>query len=434
MRGHFREDTSAFPRGLLDALASEEQLAAVLAHEIAHVEHRHGYRKWRNYRNRALVGAALVGFASATENAFDDLAAITYNIVTRLNLFAHGRDREREADLAASMYLHRAGIGDGPMRQAFQKLGGGGGGLLSTHPHLAERIARADATETQPFSDTDLFHGLNQRGETVATLRFELQRRFGNELSVVATLTATDQLYERDNINTIKLHSSGRQVTLKETTSEQIYPGHRVSAIFRSDSAHSLIKDPVDRVDMKLRNVDDWVRAYTTTGDPTEIRFDNAVFEGVDQDGARIATLNFVKQRIVSDGLQVVVRFKAGEVMRRSDKIRDMTVLYGGQELRLSPRVSDRVSVARPTRMLYRVKGARAFIDAPVESVKLKLRSVERWQRIKESGRVDRRERPEASCWVGNIRVIGCVDRQPRTGGSNVPARAEAGESRDQTR
>ena len=55
-----------------------------------------------------------------------------------------------------------------------------------------------------------------------ATLRFELQRQFGNELSVIATLTATDQLYERDNINTIKLHSSGRQVTLKETTSEQI--------------------------------------------------------------------------------------------------------------------------------------------------------------------------------------------------------------------
>ena len=55
-----------------------------------------------------------------------------------------------------------------------------------------------------------------------ATLRFELQRQFGNELSVIATLTAADQLYERDNINTIKLHSSGRQVTLKETMSEQI--------------------------------------------------------------------------------------------------------------------------------------------------------------------------------------------------------------------
>ena len=370
-------------RGLMDALESEDQLAAVLAHEIAHVEHRHGYRKWRNYRNRALIRAALVGVANATQNAFDDLTAITYSIVNQLNLFAHSRDREREADLAASMYLHHAGLGDGPSRQMFQKLGGGGGGLLSTHPHLAERIARAGATETRAFADTDVFHGLNQRGEKVATLRFDFQRRFGSELSVVATLATTDRLNDRDNVNTIKLQSGGRQVTLKETTAEQIHPRRRVSAIFRSDYAQSLIKDPIDRVDMKLRNVEDWVRAYTASGDPTEIRFDDTVFEGVDRDGERVAMLSFVTQRILSDGVQVVVRFKSGAAMRRSDKIRDMTVLSDGRELRLSPRASDRVSVARPVRMLYRAKGVRALIDAPIESVKLKLRSVERWRRVK---------------------------------------------------
>ena len=413
-------------RGLLDALETEDQLAAVLAHEIAHVEHRHGYRKWRNYRNRALIRAALVGFASATENAFDDLAAITYNIVTQLNLFAHSRDREREADLAASMYLHRAGLGDGPMRQMFRKLGGGGGGMLSTHPHLAERIARAGTTETQAFADTDVFHGFNRRGDRVATLRFDLQRRFGSELSVVATLTATDQLGESDNINTIKIHSGGRRVTLNEMTAEQIHPGRRVSAIFRSDSARSLIKDPIERVDMNLRNVEDWVRAYTASGDPTEIRFDDTVFEGVDRDGERVATLSFVTQRMLSDGLQIVVRFKAGAAMRGSDRIRDLTVLSGGRELRLSTRVSDRVSVARPTRMSYRVKGARAFINAPIESVKLKLQRVERWQRVVgASERVDRpgNAAPEPTCWVS----FGCEgESRSEPGGRRQRVRASA--------
>ncbi len=416
-------------RGLLDALETEDQLAAVLAHEIAHVEHRHGYRKWRNHRNRALIRAALVGFASATENAFDDLAAITYNIVTQLNLFAHSRDREREADLAASMYLHRAGLGDGPMRQMFRKLGGGGGGLLSTHPHLAERIARAGTTETQAFADTDVFHGSNRRGDRVATLRFDLQRRFGSELSVVATLTATDQLSEKDNINTIKIHSGGRRVTLNETTAEQIHPGRRVSAIFHSDSARSLIKDPIERVDMKLRSVEDWVRAYTASGDPTEVRFDDTVFEGVDRDGERVATLSFVTQRMLSDGLQVVVHFKAGAAMRGSDRIRNLTVLSDGRELRLSTRVSDRVSVARPTRMSYRVKGARAFIDAPIESVKLKLRSVERWQPVVgESEQVDRlgNAGPEPTCWVS----FGCEDQsQPQPASRSVERRQRVEES-----
>lgn len=416
-------------RGLLDALETDDQLAAVLAHEIAHVEHRHGYRKWRNHRNRALIRAALVGFASATENAFDDLAAITYNIVTQLNLFAHSRDREREADLAASMYLHRAGLGDRPMREMFRKLGGGGGGLLSTHPHLAERIARAGTTETQAFADTDVFHGFNRRGDRVATLRFDLQRRFGSELSVVATLTATDHLSERDNINTIKIHSGGRRVTLNETTAEQIHPGRRVSAIFRSDSARSLIEDPIERVDMKLRSVEDWVRAYTASGGPTEIRFDDTVFEGVDRDGERVATLSFVTQRMLSDGLQVVVHFKAGAAMRGSDRIRDLTVFSGGHELRLSTRVSDRVSVARPTRMSYRVKGARAFIGAPIESVKLKLRSVERWQRVVgESEHVDRpgNAGPEPTCWAS----FGCEDHsQPKPTRRSVERRQRVEES-----
>ena len=396
-------------RGLIDALETEDQLAAVLAHEIAHVEHRHGYRKWRNYRNRALIGAALVGFASATENAFDDLAAITYNIVAQLNLFAHSRDREREADLAASMYLHRAGLGDGPMRQMFRKLGGGGGGLRSTHPHLAERIARAGTTETQAFPDTEVFHGLNQRGETVAILRFDLQRRFGNELSVIATLTATDRLDERDNINNIKLRSGGRQLTLNETTAEQIYPRRRVSAVFKSDSVRGPITDSIERVDMKLRNVEDWVRAYTASGAPTEVRFDDTVFKGVDKDGAPVATLAFETQRILSDGLQVVVRFKGRAGMRRSDKIRDMTVLSGGHELRLSTRASDRISLARPAQMTYHVKGARAFISQPIESVNLKLRSVERWQRVVgQSENVDRPANagPEPTCWVS----FGCED------------------------
>ena len=416
-------------RGLLDVLETEDQLAAVLAHEIAHVEHRHGYRKWRNHRNRALIRAALVGFASATENAFDDLAAITYNVVTQLNLFAHSRDREREADLAASMYLHRAGLGDDPMRQMFRKLGGGGGGFLSSHPHLAERIARAGTSETQAFADTEVFHGFNRRGDRVATLRFDLQRRFGSELSVVATLTATDQLGERDNINTIKIHSGGRRVTLNETTAEQIHPGRRVSAIFGSDSERSLIKDPIERVDMKLRNVEDWVRAYTASGDPTEIRFDDTVFKGVDRDGEQVATLSFVTQRMLSDGLQVVVHFKAGAAMRGSDRIRDLTVLSGGRELRLSTRVSDRVSVARPTWMSYRIKGARAFIDAPIESVKLKLRSVERWQRVVgESEPADRlgNAGPEPTCWVS----LGCEDHsQPKPARRSVERRQRVEES-----
>ena len=35
-------------RGLLESLETDDELAAILAHEIAHVESRHSYRQWRN--------------------------------------------------------------------------------------------------------------------------------------------------------------------------------------------------------------------------------------------------------------------------------------------------------------------------------------------------------------------------------------------------
>ena len=109
------------------------------------------------------------------------------------------------------------------------------------------------------------------------------------------------------------------------------------------------------------------------------------------------------------------MHFKAGAAMRGSDRIRDLTVLSGGRELRLSTRVSETECRWLGRRGCHTALRARAFIDAPIESVKLKLRSVERWQRaIGESEHVDRlgNAGPEPTCWVS----FGCEDHsQPRS-------------------
>lgn len=42
-------------RGLLESLETDEELAAILAHAIAHVESRHSHRQWRNARNMSIV-------------------------------------------------------------------------------------------------------------------------------------------------------------------------------------------------------------------------------------------------------------------------------------------------------------------------------------------------------------------------------------------
>ena len=96
-------------RGLLQSLESDDEVAAILAHEIAHVESRHSYRIWRNAQ-RASTIAGIVGiFAGATDNNVDDIVAIMTSFTANLFMAGHGRDREREADLFASFLPYRDG-------------------------------------------------------------------------------------------------------------------------------------------------------------------------------------------------------------------------------------------------------------------------------------------------------------------------------------
>jgi hypothetical protein len=56
-------------RGLLDSLESDDEVAAVLAHEIGHVEMRHTYRRWRSMQKAAFwTGLATVLVAATTDS------------------------------------------------------------------------------------------------------------------------------------------------------------------------------------------------------------------------------------------------------------------------------------------------------------------------------------------------------------------------------
>jgi len=257
-------------RGLIESLETEQELAAILAHEIAHVESRHSYRQWRASRNVSRVAGILGAIAGGTDNAADDVIAGLTAFTSQLFLAGYGRDREREADLFASFYLNEADIGDAPLVNSFRKLKfardaydpfGDGGGLFASHPHIEERLEKANGTRTAAFADDEVFHGLRRNGALVATLRFDVQRLFRNELDVIATLSTTAELGDDDNVNTLDVRVDGRRLRLRERTAERIFPSDEVSAVFGNDDARGLIESPIESVDLNLRNVDRWVRA-----------------------------------------------------------------------------------------------------------------------------------------------------------------------------
>jgi len=130
--------------GLLTAAKRPEEIAGVLAHEMAHVTERHGFRKIIDTAGLYLLIQTLFGDASG-------LMSVIANSSEFLLRQKYSRDFEREADDVGWQYLVRAEVDPRGMTDFFrtllehEKAGLTLPGLLSTHPTTEERIKRLEA-------------------------------------------------------------------------------------------------------------------------------------------------------------------------------------------------------------------------------------------------------------------------------------------------
>jgi len=134
--------------GLILNFDTESEMAAVIAHELAHVSQRHIARSIEQMQTLSLLSMVgiLAGIFLGGENA-GDIAMGAMGAVQAAQL-KYSRDHEREADQVGMNYLVNAGYPPRAMPEAFeiilrkQWLGGGGTipTYLSTHPGLKERM------------------------------------------------------------------------------------------------------------------------------------------------------------------------------------------------------------------------------------------------------------------------------------------------------
>jgi len=144
-------------RALVATLESEAELAAVLAHEVGHVSAKHALKSTQRaqlFQGVGTITAASVGGEKGKQfaSAIGDMQSV---------LFDKGLDKEMEfeADLAAMETTYRTGYDPSAMIRVLERLQkleatstDKKGSWFSTHPPLAERIARLRA-QLQKYPD-----------------------------------------------------------------------------------------------------------------------------------------------------------------------------------------------------------------------------------------------------------------------------------------
>ncbi|HZI13071.1 MAG TPA: M48 family metalloprotease [Myxococcus sp.] len=178
-------------RKLLEGVDNEAQLAGVLAHEIAHVVHRHAITHYNSAKvsecraaaaGRALsaevVGPALRsaldvhGGNLLLEKNAELLGAMTEKTLELVLEKGNSKKQEHEADALAVRLMLSAGYDPGEYRKLIAKTDEGGG--FSNHPSRKERLANIEAVIQEARKGGDGFQELPTEGLRAPPLKLEL--------------------------------------------------------------------------------------------------------------------------------------------------------------------------------------------------------------------------------------------------------------------
>jgi len=133
--------------GLLPLTASDDELAVVIGHEVAHEVAKHGNERMSQLL-LAQFGAAIVNEALSTKSAaIQTVGNTVFGLGAQLGvMMPYSRQHEYEADYMGMILMTLAGYNPESALAFWRKMAAGGSGstsdFLSTHPSDANRIAK----------------------------------------------------------------------------------------------------------------------------------------------------------------------------------------------------------------------------------------------------------------------------------------------------
>lgn len=146
-------------RGLLKLVKSEDELAGVLAHEVAHVAKKHGLKTIQT--SRLTSAFTLLGSEAAKNYTPQQVTQLTSafegvvdDVVNKMVVNGYSRDKEYEADKFGAQYAKNANYDPGALKTFLARMakaeGGNTGGMFKTHPAPEKREAELGSLSPSP--------------------------------------------------------------------------------------------------------------------------------------------------------------------------------------------------------------------------------------------------------------------------------------------
>ena len=183
----FPGGTIGISRGILLKLDNEAELAALIGHELGHVNARHSAEQMSKGQLSSLIVGSLAAAAGTQGAQLGELTQKLGMMGQGLLLSKYSRDNEREADALGNEYMVKAGhssdgfVGLMEMLNSLHKEKPNSAQILfSTHPMSSERLAAARTRQQGVYSySKDFVLNRERYMDRIAPLR---KKRAGIEL------------------------------------------------------------------------------------------------------------------------------------------------------------------------------------------------------------------------------------------------------------
>ncbi len=136
-------------RGLLECASSEDELAAVIAHEVGHIQLKHAVKSIKTSRlNDAMLSTLDAAGSIVTGGAYQEgLGSAADELMTTISTTGYSKTQEYEADAKAASLMGGAGYNPDALRTMLEALKEREKtekeGMVKTHPSASSRLFQA---------------------------------------------------------------------------------------------------------------------------------------------------------------------------------------------------------------------------------------------------------------------------------------------------